>query len=211
MQEYTDEQIREKYNNLPEDLKKAIFGVETAGILKIIGEKYQLYLDKIGVLGNETGLVMLGITHPNNFISNLAERLKIDKETARKIGEEVNNQIFAKVRESLKKIHGIVPPPPQPPPPLPQPTPRPQPTPPPLPPSPLTPLPKGEGVPTVSGVGTGEVKKEEILKEIEKEEAVFSAEKTANPFEAKTKEGVLKMPLEVKKYSGPDPYHEPIK
>jgi len=104
MKQYTDKEILEIYQHLPEDLKKAIFGVDTTEIVKNIGQKYQLQIDKIGVLGNETGLVMLGITHPDNFIANLAERLKVDGETAKKIGEEVSNQIFAKVRESLKKI-----------------------------------------------------------------------------------------------------------
>jgi len=122
MSKLTPQQLREIYLKLPEDLKAAIFNVNSADIIQAIGKKYNLTIDKIGEVADETGLVMLGLTHPNNFISNLAERLKIDKESARKIAEEVNSQIFAKVRESLRKIYGIQPPPP---PPLPKFTPAP--------------------------------------------------------------------------------------
>lgn len=107
MQDYTDKQISEMYNNLPQDLKKAIFSVEMTGTIKRIGQKYQLQIDKIGILGNETGMVMIGVTHPNDFIPNLSQRLSVSKEIAEKIADEVNMQIFAKVRESMKKIHGV--------------------------------------------------------------------------------------------------------
>lgn len=107
MEYLTNEQILEKYENLPEDLKEAIFSAGMAGTVKIIGDKYKLYVDKIGELENETGMVMLGLTHPKDFVSNLAQRLGVDKETAKKIAEEVNAQIFVKVRESLKKIHKL--------------------------------------------------------------------------------------------------------
>lgn len=187
MPKYTPQQLREIYLKLPEDLKNAIFSVDSAEIIQNIGKKYNLPIDKTGELADETGLVMLGLTHPNNFISNLAQRLNTDKETARKIAEEVNNQIFIKVRESLKKIHGVS---------------------------------AEVGVPALADAG-----KEELLKEIEKEEPLLPTEKVpeimkgvTQPFEAKTKEEVLRMPPvvsnieppEEKKYSEKDPYHEPI-
>lgn len=107
MKQYTDEQILEEYKNLPEDLRKAIFSVEMTEAVKRIGEKYQLHIDKIGALGNETGMVMFGVTRPKDFVSNLSMRLGVSNDTARQIADEINQQIFAKVRESLKKIHGI--------------------------------------------------------------------------------------------------------
>jgi hypothetical protein len=174
MSKYTPEQLLEFYKKLPKDLQEAIINIDTPGIIQAIGKKYNLPIDKTGELADETGLVMLGLTHPNNFISNLTQRLDTDKETARKIGEEINNQIFAKVRESLKKVHEINPTP--------------------------------EIVPA----------KEEILKEIEKDETkeevpgILKGATQTTVFEAKTKEEVLRIPPEEKKYSGGDPYREPI-
>jgi len=205
MTKLTPQQLKEIYQKLPEDLKEAIFSVKSAEVIQAVGKKYNLAVDKTGELADETGLVMLGLTHPRDFISNLAQRLGVDKETARKIAEEVNTQIFATVRESLKKIHGVGE----------APSPRPEPS--------------GVGAPTPKGVGG----KEEILKEIEKEEYVSSAEKIPeilkgvvkpellepsspsevegpHPFEAKTKEEVFRMPPLEKKYPSGDPYREPI-
>ncbi|HBT81760.1 hypothetical protein A2757_03455 [Candidatus Giovannonibacteria bacterium RIFCSPHIGHO2_01_FULL_48_47] len=92
---------------LPKDLQNAISGVDTADAIESIAKKYSLLIDKMGILAEETGLVMLGITHPKDFISNLSQKLGVDRETARKIAEDINQQIFQKVRESLRKIHGI--------------------------------------------------------------------------------------------------------
>ena len=71
MQNYTDQQIAQMYDNLPEDLKDSIFSVDTTSVINEIGRKYGLAIDKIGDLANETGMVMLGVTHPNEFIGNL--------------------------------------------------------------------------------------------------------------------------------------------
>lgn len=103
----TTEQLVEIYKKLPQDLLDALFNVDTSDVIEKVGRKHALTIDKIGELGNETGMVMLGVTHPNEFISNLADRLKTDKETARAIANEINEQIFKPVRDSLRKIHDI--------------------------------------------------------------------------------------------------------
>lgn len=107
MKNFTEEQISQMYDNLPEDLKEAIFGVEMSNIVEKIGRKHTLNIEQIGDLANETGMVMLGVTHPDEFIINLTDRLKIDKEKSRTIAQEINEQIFKPVRDSLRKIHNI--------------------------------------------------------------------------------------------------------
>src|SRR3989338_6130993 len=107
MKNFTEEQIAKMYDNLPEDLKDAIFGLEMNEIVERIGREKQLNIEQIGDLANETGMVMLGVTHPNEFIGNLAERLEVDKEKARAIAQEINEQIFKKVRDSIRKIHNM--------------------------------------------------------------------------------------------------------
>lgn len=107
MPEIDSKIIMEKYKALPSELKDAIFSEEIAEKIQEIGKKYALYIDKIGELGNESGRVMLGLTHPKDFIANLSKRLGVDAEKAKEIAKDVNEQIFAKVRESLKKLHKI--------------------------------------------------------------------------------------------------------
>src|SRR3989339_1630718 len=214
MKNFTEEQIEIMYKNLPNDLKTVFFSANKDETIESIGRKHNLTIDKIGELANETGMVMLGVTHPNEFIGNLAERLEVDKEKARAIAQKINEQVFKKVRESLRKIHNMreggeeenqdkikV--------------------------SPFGNS-QGETLPANS------VNRADILKEIEKDHSQENLvpeimKGSPNPFEEKMKEGVLIAPVEEKhyieesaktallpelekskKYKGLDPYKEPI-
>lgn len=101
----TNNEIQQKFKELPQDLREAIVSVDTADIIQAIAKKHKLAIDKMGELANEVGLLLLGITHPKNFIHHLERRLETNPETTRSITEEVNTQIFAKIRESLKTMH----------------------------------------------------------------------------------------------------------
>ncbi len=104
---YTKEQLLEMYRKLPKDLQDAIFSIDTAEAIRQIGEENKLMIDKIGELADETGLIMLGLTSPSQFIPHLTERLGVSRELARTIAQEINAKVFLPIRESLKKIHGI--------------------------------------------------------------------------------------------------------
>lgn len=104
----SNEQLLAKYQSLPNDLQEAILSVDTATIIHEVGTKHKLMIDKVGGLADETGLVMLGFTHPKDYITNLSERLKVDREIAKEIAEEINSQVFFPIREHLKKIHGLM-------------------------------------------------------------------------------------------------------
>lgn len=105
MQNFTDEQIGQMYDDLPEDLQEAIFSVETTRIVTELGKKYALAIDKIGDLANETGMVMLGVAHPKDFVANLEMRLEVDKNKAQAIAGDINDLVFRPVRDSLQKIN----------------------------------------------------------------------------------------------------------
>ncbi|PJE73811.1 MAG: hypothetical protein COV02_00575, partial [Candidatus Terrybacteria bacterium CG10_big_fil_rev_8_21_14_0_10_41_10] len=107
MMDKIEQEVQDKFDNLPKDLKGAIFSVETGKNVADIGGEYKLTIDKIGILGNEASLVMLGLTHPNDFVSNLAKRLDIDKAKAEEIASDVNERIFKKVRDSLRRVHNL--------------------------------------------------------------------------------------------------------
>lgn len=107
MAKLTPQQLKELYQKLPQDLKDVYFSIDSANVLQAIGKKYNLAIDKIGELADETGFVMLGLTKPKDYIANLTSRLGVSSDVSRQIADEINQQIFAKVRESLKKIHGI--------------------------------------------------------------------------------------------------------
>src|SRR3989344_2529500 len=116
MKSYTQQELEEKYKQLPATIEEAIFSASAEKALEEIREKHNLQIDQLGILADETRLVMLGLTHPKNFINNLAERLNLDGETAKNIAQEINQRIFYKIREELKKIKWQDPPPIEPPP-----------------------------------------------------------------------------------------------
>ena len=181
---YTPEQLREIYLKLPQDLRDALFDVDISELIIAIGKKHHLAVDEMGKLASETGRVMLGVTHPNQFISNLVQRLEVDKAKAKEIAEDINVNVFKKIRESLKKIHNI-----------------------------RDTEEKTEDLPKVKPSGAGEIEpREEILKEIEKEEEIpkppmpdilkgSTSPIEENPPPAETKQ---------KYQSGMDPYREPV-
>lgn len=109
MTNYTQEQLREKFNALPENIQESIISVDTAKIINDISNKYSLHVDQMGKLAEETGLVMLGATRPEEFLDGVKDGLNIPLETAGEIVKEVNEQIFFPIRESLKNVHHIAP------------------------------------------------------------------------------------------------------
>jgi hypothetical protein len=105
---YSEEQLTEKYNTLPQDVRDAIFNVDLEKQITDIGEKYSLHIDQIGELMEAVQFVMLGILPSKDFIRNLYDRLEIqNKEKVRAIARDVNELVFAKIKESLKQIHKL--------------------------------------------------------------------------------------------------------
>ncbi|MCK6462727.1 MAG: hypothetical protein L6Q29_02815 [Candidatus Pacebacteria bacterium] len=214
MKKLSTEQLIEIYKKLPKDLMDALFTVDTSSIIKNIGEKNRLTIDKTGEVANETGMVMMGITHPSEFITNLAMRLSIDKDLARAIAQDINEQVFRPVRDSLRKIHGI--------------TDGSEIS------AKVSPLEKPQRETFVSanfqGQSLDKPHREEILKEIEKDhgkdEVPDILKGSTNPFDVKMKEEVHQAPVEEKTYEekpapqpptekpkvkyAVDPYREPV-
>ena len=102
---HSEEQLIEQFQTLPEGLKRAITTVDTANAIQEIAKKFLLHIDQMAALASETGLVLLGFTHPRDFVKNLAARLRISEQRALEIAKEVGEQILVKVREALRNLH----------------------------------------------------------------------------------------------------------
>jgi hypothetical protein len=99
-----DQELKRKYDSLPGDLKRAIDSTEVPEKIRAIATKNGLHIDKIGILEEEVGLVMLGSAHMAEFVDRIEERLSISTEKAMDITTQVNLEIFLPIRESLMKI-----------------------------------------------------------------------------------------------------------
>lgn len=100
---YTLEQIEEKYRQLPEAVKEAMYSVETSDQIMALGKKYNLHIDQIGLLAEETGLVMLGLTPYYQLVDNIQKKLGLSRTVAEDITIDVNTEIFLPIREFLQR------------------------------------------------------------------------------------------------------------
>lgn len=103
----SNDDIYKKIKSLPQDIQDAYFSDDFAQKILDIGKKNGLTMDKVGIFGDEIRNVMLGIIQTSDFIKNIADGLDIDKEKAKSMAEEVNQQIFQPIKASLRKVHGL--------------------------------------------------------------------------------------------------------
>lgn len=95
------------YRALPQDLKDALYGIETTEAIQTVSRAYGLHIDQMGELSNAIGQVMLGALHPRDFTKRIKADLGIDEQKASALTREVNLSVFTKIRESLKRIHSL--------------------------------------------------------------------------------------------------------
>lgn len=105
MAKYTEKDIAERYQKLPEALKDAMYSADIATKMVEIGKKFGLTIEETGFVAEETGYVVLGLMRPSELASALENRLKVDSEKARAIAQEISRQVFYPIREALKAAH----------------------------------------------------------------------------------------------------------
>ena len=101
---YSEQILKARFEQLPEDVRSAITATPWNEKLKQISDKHNLHIDQAGHLGEETAIVMFGLDHTDNLVANIAKHVEVSEEKAEAIAEDLNREIFLKVRESLKKI-----------------------------------------------------------------------------------------------------------
>jgi hypothetical protein len=102
--EYPIEILKQKMLTLPPEIQEAMLSVDLANTVKKIGQKHKIHIDKLDSLFDQTSYVMLGLEHPNNFVKNLQGALELPPAETKAIAEEINEQVFGSIRESLKTL-----------------------------------------------------------------------------------------------------------
>lgn len=100
------QKIQDLYASVPGALQKAIVSSDYQNKIVDIGKNNKLTVAQLGDLELVTTFVMLGATSPNNYKSEIAEKLGIqDEAVVDKIVDDVNAQIFSTIRDELKEIN----------------------------------------------------------------------------------------------------------
>ncbi len=168
----SEKEMVQQYEKLPLKLKEALRSVDSAKKVVDIGRKYALHVDKIGELGAETGMVILGFTHPGQFLPHLSRRLGLSEEKVKLVAQEINTEVFLKIREALKQIHEeTVPPTPSSPIPI----------------KPVAQVASTKPAPNLGGTDSGEVPdRATILRDIENPKPLWFRDNKATPASAQT-------------------------
>jgi len=109
MEEYSKEQLWELYEQLPEDLQKAVFSEETGSKIENILKANNIKNPKksLNIIKN-IGYVFLGLLPPNELKENVLKKdFKIKDSDAENIFSAINNEIFLELRKSLEALYGI--------------------------------------------------------------------------------------------------------
>ena len=111
LKEYTSDQLWKLYKELPDELKEAIFSMETASSIYDICERNEI--ERAKELAECIGYVLLGVLSPDEFEKTIKKELKLKKDKAKKVSHEINRFIFYPVKSSLEEIYKapITPPP----------------------------------------------------------------------------------------------------
>lgn len=94
-------QIEQRLAELPQDVRDVVLSAQLGEHLRAIGQAHGLHIDQIGVLEDETMLVMLGFFEPAEFSNQIATQLRISSADAEAITQEVNQQVFSPIRGSM--------------------------------------------------------------------------------------------------------------
>ena len=105
MDDNTTRIIKERFDALPESIKEIILSSNYEETVLKIGQAHQLNVEQLGILERETTMVMMGLTPPQDFQTELARELRIDNAKGAEIVKEINEKIFFKIRELLKLMN----------------------------------------------------------------------------------------------------------
>ena len=101
---YTQEQLEQAYQRLPEASKEILYSVETSDKLMAIGQQHQLHIDQIGEMADEVGFVLLGLAPSSELLTKLQTRLKVERVVAENLTADINTKIFLPIRDSLRQL-----------------------------------------------------------------------------------------------------------
>ena len=106
-EEYTKEELWKLYEKLPQELKEAVFSNENAENILQICNRNGVNDDRISEITKYIGRVLMGVLPPDELRETLEKKLKLDKEMAKRISQEINRFIFYPVKANLEELYKI--------------------------------------------------------------------------------------------------------
>jgi len=107
MSEYTREQLNKLYKELPDELKNWIATDDTNNKIYQVLKDNDILDDRCGQISDLTRNVLFGLLPPGNFQESLEKNVKLKKDLAKKITQEINRFIFFPIKPILNNLYKI--------------------------------------------------------------------------------------------------------
>lgn len=99
--ENINNQIKQAFNDSPKEVQGIILGNELNDLALSLSEKYKIHTDLIVHFKDIVILLLVGIMKPEEAFSSLKEHLALDDETTTGLLQDLDQNVFQKVRLSL--------------------------------------------------------------------------------------------------------------
>ena len=103
----TEKELDERFWQIPEDLQDVIVDEKTRMTTERIGTEHRVVSSLLWQLNSLTCNILMAVDPIKGFSQRIAQLANIPTTTAQKIADEINENIFRPVRESLILIHEI--------------------------------------------------------------------------------------------------------
>ncbi len=103
MRKYTPEDAWRAYEQLPQEIKKVIFSVDTSETIEKICVRNNIKREKSSLLAEQIGYVLLGLFPPEEFKEWLYE--EFGKEKGKLISHDIFRFIFFPIKNELEEIY----------------------------------------------------------------------------------------------------------
>lgn len=98
-------ELQTRFELLPENLKKVITSSDYQMQLFDIAKKHKLTYDKLGQLEIETTMVLIGMTPPDEYKSDVQEQLGLNGNELDLLITDINEAILKPIRENLMALY----------------------------------------------------------------------------------------------------------
>lgn len=95
--------IEEAKMQLPEETRSAINAVDYKAVILEMRKTKGYSFEQLGDLETETELLLCGLLSPENYSKELENRMHLSKNEVNELINEMNDRVFAKIKENLIK------------------------------------------------------------------------------------------------------------
>ncbi|UZE93379.1 MAG: hypothetical protein IB617_00925 [Candidatus Nealsonbacteria bacterium] len=107
IKELTQKEYWELFQKLPDELKTQTLSEETAKNIFDICQRNDVNVEEISKVASYVGQVLLGILPPDEFQEAIEKEVKLEKEIAKKVAQEIYRFVFYPVKSSLEELYKI--------------------------------------------------------------------------------------------------------